>query len=376
MKRSLTFFAVLAVLAFTAQAQEQPEGDYRNAILMEPSTGTVLFEKNADDPGPIASMTKMMTALVVLEQVGAGKFDWETPISTSARASQMGGSQVYLRHREVFPLREMMAAMFVHSANDAALAIAEHVGGSEEQFVAMMNARARELGMKNTRFVTPHGLPAEAGGVDDMSTPRDLAKLAVELMKHPMIRQLAEVEQMPFRQGQFTLWNPNDLISRYGPATGLKTGTHDRAGSCLTATATKNGMDLVAVLMGATQRRQLFRTVESMMEEAFTSWQIIEPVKRGTPAGQPLPVADGRVPTVAGFAAADARVVIRRVEAASIETRLQGINPPAPVEKGSRVGWIIVSKQGKPIGRVSVLATEAVPNASVFQRFWDHVWPW
>lgn len=374
MKRSLSLFAILVTFALTAQAQ--PEGDYRNAILMEPTTGTVLFEKNADDPAPIASMTKMMTALVVLEQVGAGKVDWETPITTSAKASRMGGSQVYLRHREVFPLREMMAAMFVHSANDAALAIAEHLGGSEEQFVAMMNARAQELGMKNTRFVSPHGLPAEAGGADDISTPRDLTRLAIELMKHPMIRQLAEVEQMPFRQGKFTLWNPNDLISRYGPATGLKTGTHDRAGSCLTATASKNGMDLVAVLMGASQRRQLFGTVESMMEEAFSSWQIVEPVKAGTPAGQPLPVADGRVPTVAGVAAADARVAIRRDEVDSIKTHLQPINPPAPVEKGSRVGWIIVSKQGQPIGRVSVLATEAVPHASVIQRFWDHVWPW
>jgi serine-type D-Ala-D-Ala carboxypeptidase (penicillin-binding protein 5/6) len=376
MKRALSLLAVLVAFAFPAQAQGQPEGDYRNAILVEPTTGTVLFEKNADLPGPIASMTKMMTALVTLEEVAAGKLDWETPITTSARASRMGGSQVYLRHREVFPLRDMMAAMFVHSANDAALAIAEHVGGSDEQFVAMMNARARELGMKNTRFTTPHGLPAEAGGVDDMSTPRDLTRLAIELMKHPTIQQLSKVEQMPFRQGQFTLWNPNDLISRYGAATGLKTGTHNRAGSCVTATATKNGMDLIAVLMGASQRRQLFRTVESMMEEAFSSWEIVEPVKRGTPVTQPLPVAGGRVPAVAGVAAADARVMIRSDEAASIETRLQPINPPAPVKKGARVAWIIVSKNGQPIGRVSVLAAEAVPHASVLQRFWDHVWPW
>jgi serine-type D-Ala-D-Ala carboxypeptidase (penicillin-binding protein 5/6) len=276
----------------------------------------------------------------------------------------------------VFPLREMMAAMFVHSANDAALAIAEHVGGSQEQFVAMMNARAKELGMRNTRFSTPHGLPADAGAVDDMSTPRDLTRLAVELMKHPMIRELSKIDQMPFRQGQFILWNPNDLIKRYAPATGLKTGTHNRAGSCVTATASKDGMDLVAVLMGASQRRQLFRTVESMMEEAFSSWEILEPVKRGTPAGQPLPVAGGRVPAVTGVAAADARVVVRRDESASIETRLQPINPPAPVEKGSRVAWIIVSKDGKPIGRVSVLATETVPHASALQRFWDRVWPW
>ncbi|MFN2443053.1 MAG: D-alanyl-D-alanine carboxypeptidase family protein [Thermoanaerobaculia bacterium] len=374
MRRPLFLLAILATLALGVQAQE--EGDYRSAILIEPTTGTVLFEKAADDPAPIASMTKMMTALVVLEQVAAGKIDWETPISTSANASRMGGSQVYLRHREVFPLREMMAAMFVHSANDAAMAIAEHVGGSEEQFVAMMNARARELGMKNTRFVTPHGLPAEAGGADDMSTPRDLSRLAVELMKHPTIRELAKVEQMPFRQGKFTLWNPNDLISRYGPATGLKTGTHDRAGSCLTATASKNGMDLVAVLMGANQRRQLFQTTESMLEEAFSSWEIVEPVRRGSPVDQPLPVAGGRVPAVAGVAAADARVVLRTDESDSIQTRLQPLNPPAPVQKGERVGWLIVSKAGQPIGRVSVVAMDDVPNASILQRFWDHVWPW
>lgn len=370
-------FAFLALaFAFPALAQEAVDGDYRNALLIEPSTGTVLFAKAPDEPAPIASMTKMMTALIVVEQVAAGKIDWDTPITTSARASLMGGSQVYLRHREVFSLREMLAAMFVHSANDAALAVAEHIGGSDQQFVAMMNARARELGMKSTRFVTPHGLPGEAGQPDDVSSPRDLAVLAKELMKSADIRELAKVEQMPFRQGQFTLWNPNDLISTYGPATGLKTGTHNRAGSCITATATRDGMDLIAVVMGASQRRQLFRTVEQMFEEAFSTYEVIEPVRRGTVTPMQLPVAGGRVPGVTGVAATDARVVVRKEASESVATRIQPMNPPAPVEKGERVGWVIVTKEGKPIGRVFLLAAEEVPVATIFQRFWDHVWPW
>ncbi|HVR42890.1 MAG TPA: D-alanyl-D-alanine carboxypeptidase family protein [Thermoanaerobaculia bacterium] len=364
--------ACLAALPLLAQ----PNSTFQQGLLVEPTTWTVLYEQNADQPGPIASMTKMMTSLLVLELIEQGKLGWDDPVTTSARASRMGGSQVYLRHREVFPVRDMMTALIVHSANDVAMALAEHVGGgSEEPFIAMMNEKARELGLQQTRFHSPHGLPGE-GKPDDVSSPRDLARLGRALMEHPEARRLARIQTLPFRDGKFILYNPNLLLQSYPHATGLKTGTHDRAGSCVTATAKKGEMELIGVFMGATGRPDLFREVERIFEEAFETWEIAEPVKKGTPAPNPLPVAGGRVPFVGAVAGADARVVVRQEEASALATALQATNPPAPVREGERVGWIIVSQGGRPIGRVPMLAIASVNRASWLQTFWDHVWPW
>ncbi|MGH9456716.1 MAG: D-alanyl-D-alanine carboxypeptidase family protein [Thermoanaerobaculia bacterium] len=374
MRRAAAFLPLALLLASLAAAQ--PLADYDRAILVEPTTGTVLFAKNVDKPAPIASMTKMMTALVVLDLIEAGKLDWNDPVSASAYASRMGGSQVYLRHREVFPVRSILAAVLVQSANDAAQALAEHVGGgSDEPFVRMMNAKARALGLRETRFTSPHGLP-DGERPDDVSSPRDLWRLGWELMKHPEARKLVSTEKMPFRNGEFILWNPNNLLERYEPAIGIKTGTHDRAGSCVTAAAKKGDMTLIAVVMGAGQRNAMFAEVERMFEEAFAEYEVIEPVRKGTPAARALPVAGGRVPTVAAVAGADARIVVAKDETTLISTAIQTARPPAPVEKGERVGWIVVSKQGTPIGRVPLVATAAVPARTWLQTFWDHVWPW
>lgn len=366
-------FVLFAVTAAAQQAAPQAE-DYTNAIVIEPSTGTVLYEKNPDQPTPIASMTKMMTALVVLDQVRTGKAKWSDPVTTSANASRMGGSQVYLRHREIFPLQTMFTAMFVHSANDAAMALAEHFG-SEQRFVGLMNEKAQELGLENTKFYTPHGLPGEPGQQDDVSSPRDLARLGAELMKHPDVQRLSKVQTMPFRGGVFTMYNPNNLLERYSYATGIKTGTHDRAGSCITASATKNGMDLIAVYMGAKSRRQLFQTVQGALEDAFAEYEIAEPVKRGTPAPEPLPVEGGRVPNVTAVAGGDLRVLIRSDEKATIATQIQATNPPAPIKKGDRVGWLVVTRDGRPTGRVPLVATAEVPTRNWAQKLWNAVWP-
>lgn len=373
MKRVLARSFAFALFAVMAGAQQPAEG-FTSAIVIEPGTGTVLYEKNADQPSPTASMTKMMTALVVLDQIQHGKAKWNDPVSTSAKASQMGGSQVYLRENEVFPLGTMFTAMMVHSANDAAMAIAEHFGG-EKRFVRLMNEQAQELGLENTHYYSPHGLPAEPGQQDDVSSPRDLARLGAELMKHSDVRRLAKIQTMPFRGGVFTLYNPNNLLERYAYATGLKTGTHDRAGSCITATASKNGMDLIAVYMGAENRRQLFQTVEEAFEDVFGDYEIAQPVRAGTVLPNALPVAGGRTPEVRSAAAGDLRVLVKASEAAKIATQIQATNPPAPVKKGDRVGWLVVTSNGRPAGRVPLVATADVPTRSWGQKLWNAVWP-
>lgn len=377
MMRTVALLASLVfgspAIAQTAASPVTPPAQY---ILVEPTTWTVLAQNEPAQTAPIASMTKMMTALIIVDHLRQGKLNWEDPVATSAKASRMGGSQVYLRHREVFSVREMMAALVIHSANDAAMALAEHVAGDEAQFVPMMNVRARELGLADTQFYSPHGLPEEGGLPDDVSSPRDMAKLGWTILQIPEMRQLITVKTRPFRDGKFTLYNPNDLLNRYPAAIGIKTGTHDRAGSCVTAAAEKNGMTLIAVVMGAQQRSQLFRDVEQLFENAFEKYEIVEPVKRGQSLPDELPVRGGRVPTVRGVAAADARVIVEKDQPDVIATQLQLTNPPAPVRQGERVGWIIVQKEGRAIGRVPVVATVAVPEQSLLQRFWDHVWPW
>jgi D-alanyl-D-alanine carboxypeptidase (penicillin-binding protein 5/6) len=268
----------------------------------------------------------------------------------------------------------MFTAMFVHSANDAAMALAEHFGG-ERRFVTMMNEKAQKLELKNTRYYTPHGLPEEKGQPDDASSPRDLARLGWELMKHPDVRRLAKVQTMPFRQGQFLMYNPNNLLERYQWATGIKTGTHDRAGSCITASAEKNGMELIAVFMGAKNRNGLFQNVEEKFEEYFADYEIAQPVKRGTVLPTPVPVAGGRTPNVQAMAGDDLKVLVKTDDKAKVATQVQATNPPAPVKKGDRVGWLVVTANGRPAGRIPLLASADVATQNVFQKVWNAVWP-
>ena len=209
---------------------------YRAGILIDADTGTVLFEKNAHLKAPPASMTKMMLILLVAERVRDGSMHWDDPITTSAWASKIGGSQVYLKQGEVFPLSEMMQAIVIHSANDASMAVAEAVAGSSEAFVDLMNERAKQLGMKDTTYHSVHGLPPGKGQQADMSSAADLATLARELVKFPEVMKWAGTKEAPFRQGAMTLTNTNRLVRETSWVDGLKTGYYREAGFNVTAT--------------------------------------------------------------------------------------------------------------------------------------------
>ena len=197
---------------------------YTSALVIEPRTGQVLFEDNADTPVPTASMVKMMTCLIAMEEIAAGRLALETPVTVSAKASQMGGSQIYLKEGQTFPVRTMLAAIMIQSANDAAVALAEKVAGSTEAFAARMNERGRGLGLARSTFYDPHGLPSTEGKNNVMSA-HDLATLGIELMKHPLMREFAAMPTMPFANGTFTsgMTNPNFLLRDYDGAYGIKT---------------------------------------------------------------------------------------------------------------------------------------------------------
>lgn len=374
--RGLIVSLIVSVAALPLHAQQaaqpQPEtSDYTAAFVVEPTTWTVLYQKNGQQPLPIASMTKMMTLLLTVEQIYAGKLKWQDPVRTSAEASTLGGSQVYLRHNEQFSVAEMAAATMVHSANDAAQSLAEKIGGSREAFVPMMNARAQKLGLKNTRYVSPHGLPQGAGQPDDVSSPEDLARLGWELMKYPNMRDWAMRKTMPFRNGTFTMYNPNRLVRNDFPGIiGIKTGYHAGAGFCVTAAAQRDGMTVIAVVMGAPNARVLETATGRLLSEAFAQWDFVEPVKKGQAVQGTVAIQDGEQPQVPVVAGSTARFVVKAGEEPKFDTTIAGINATAPIKQGDRVGTIVLRRDGKPVAQIPALAATAVGKESWFAKFW------
>lgn len=344
-----------------------------SAVLVDAETGSLLFAKAPHRVSPPASMVKMMVTLIALEQVQAGKHRLDEPVRTSARAEAMGGSQVYLKRNEVFPLEDMLMAVMIGSANDAAVAVAEHTAGSVEGFVDLMNARAQALGMQDTRFLTPHGLPPGRGQAGDVSSPYDMALVARALARHPQALQWASRREAPFRQGTFILRNPNHLLGAFAGLDGLKTGHFREAGYNLTATADRAGLRLVAVVMGEPTGQVRFAEAARLLNWGFNVVRREVMVRAGEDVAQ-VKVRNGVESAVKGVAAG--RVTLFRLpgDAAPLERIVQA--PPsiqAPVEAGQKVGSVAVRRGGELVGQTDLVAAKTVPRASLLRRlffFW------
>ena len=253
----------------------------KSVILLEQSTGEVLYSYNPDEQYPPASITKIMTLLLVMEAIDTGKITVDDMVTCSQHAADMGGSQIWLEPNEQMSVHDLLKATAVSSANDAATCLAEYVAGSEEAFVAMMNQRAQELGMKNTVFKNTNGLDAEG----HLSTARDIAIMSMELLKHPKILEYTTIWMDSLRGGETQLVNTNKMIRYYDGATGLKTGTTDGAGSCLSASATRNGMTLIAVTLGSATSDERFYTAKKLLDYGFANYELanIQPMSAETP---------------------------------------------------------------------------------------------
>ncbi|HVT44467.1 MAG TPA: D-alanyl-D-alanine carboxypeptidase family protein [Thermoanaerobaculia bacterium] len=361
---------VLLSLALSSSLVAQSAEKFTAGIVIEPTTGQVLYEKNAHTPMPPASMIKMMTLLIVMENIQNGMLAFDSPVTVSARASKMGGSQVYLKQGEVFTVRDLLAATMVHSANDAALALAERVGGTAEAFVNLMNRRAESLGLRNSEFHTPHGLPARGDEKPDMMSPADLAKLAQELMKYPLMREYALVQQMPFRGGTFTMYNPNHLLRQYPDSTGIKTGYTVSAGFCVTASAKRGNMELISVVMGSKQKRDCFDSAASLLTEAFNTWRLQQVIAKGARLPVEFPVKQGAAPRVAAVAGDSAMILVKHGEEKGLTTAFGPVGAVAPIRKGQQVGTIIVRKDGKPVASVPAIAAADLGKESWWRKFW------
>ncbi len=366
MKRIFAAIAALTLLALPAGAVgEEPAISITapSALLMEKETGRVLYEKDAHAMYEPASVTKVMTLLLVMEAIGDGRLGWEDTVTASARATSMGGSQIWLKEHEQLSVRDMVKAVAVASANDCAVALAEHLCGSEEAFVAQMNRRAGELGMEHTHFLNCTGLPA-AG---HESCAWDVAVMSRELiLNHPEIRELTTIWMDTLREGKFQLSNTNKLIRFYPGATGLKTGSTDGALYCLSATAERDGMELIAVVMHAPTSNDRFESAKALLNYGFGAYTLLPVYPDEVLA--PIPVNLGTAETVQPVTARDCRVLVKKEAAGQVSTRATlDETAEAPVAEGQTLGKLEVFVGDELVDTVDLVAATAVDRLS----FWD-----
>ena len=366
---------LLTCLTTNARAAEDvetvagaPAVDAPAVLLMEKETGTVLYEENAHEKREPASVTKVMTLLLVMEAIDSGRLSYDDIVTVSAHAASMGGSQTWMKENEQMTVRDMLKAVAVVSANDGSVALAEHLAGSEEAFVARMNQRAAELGMEDTCFVNCTGLPA-AG---HLTSAYDIALMSRELiLNHPDIRQFTTIWMDTIRDGAFQLSNTNKLIRFYEGATGLKTGSTDAARYCLSATAERDGMELIAVVMGAETSDKRFETAKSLLNFGFANYTLMDVYP--SQALPPVDVLLGESSTVQPVLARSSRILVDKADLDKVTTELTlAENVEAPVEAGQKLGSMIVRVDGVEQQVIDIVAESAVDRLTVggiFSRF-------
>lgn len=360
---------LICSLSFPAFAESEAESvgasmkfDCRSAILMEASTGAVLYEMNADEALPPASVTKVMTLLLVMEAIEAGKISLEDTVTASEHACSMGGSQIYLEVGEQMTVEELIKSVVIASANDAALALAEHIAGSEEVFVEMMNRRAAELGLTSTHFENTNGLDDTVQ--NHVCSARDIAVMSRELIKHKKITEFSSIWMDTIRNGEFGLTNTNRLVRFYKGATGLKTGSTSKAKFCITATAERDGLSLICVIMAAPTRDIRNAAAVSLLDWGFANYGVYR-----AESGEADPVK------VIGGAVSRCRVyypefsyVCNKGDISKIKITVDIPEKiSAPISRGDKIGRIIYSIDGKEIGGVDILSNDSVDRISFFQ---------
>ena len=336
-----------------------------SAVLMEKETGTILYARDEHTPREPASVTKIMTLLLTMEAIDSGALSYDDYVTGSAHASSMGGSQIWLREGEQMTVRDLLKAVCVVSGNDAAVALGEHLAGSEDAFVEKMNARAAELGMNDTHFVNACGLPADG----HVSSAHDIALMSRELiLHHPDIRQFTTIWMDSLRGGASMLVNTNKLIRFYDGATGLKTGSTSSAGYNVSATAERNGMELIAVVMKGKTSDERFADARALLDYGFATYTLAT-VTPDT-ALLPLPVELGERSAVQPVLTGDNTLLLEKSVASGLQKEV--VLPecvPAPVAEGDRLGELrVTDANGETVAVLPILAGESVPHIT-----WSHM---
>ncbi len=368
MKRVVAILAAaLLLLGAIPVRAAGPEVAAKSAVLMELDTGTVLYEQNAHQPLAPASVTKVMTMLLIMEAIDSGAIGWEDTVVTSEAAAAKGGSQIYLKVGETMSVADMVKSIAVSSANDCACAMAEHIAGSEEAFVARMNARAQELGMNDTHFVNCTGLDDAPEAKDHKTSAYDIAIMSRELLyRHPDIKKFTTIWMDTVRNGAFGLSNTNKLVRFYPGATGLKTGFTQQAGYCLSASAQRDGMELVAVVMGAESSKDRFAACKQLLDYGFASYALVTP----TVESSSVPVVLGTEETVTAVPSEEGGVLVEKGQKASVQLQQELLEEvTAPVSKGQRLGTLYVKAGDQVLKEIPLVAERAVPRLTFGQIF-------
>ena len=365
MKRLCSFLlALLALTVLTVPAgAEELAVEAEACLLMEKTTGEVLYAVNEHEPLEPASVTKIMTILLVMEAIDSGQLQYGDVVTASAHACSMGGSQIWLKENEQMTVEDMLKAVCVASANDCSVALAEHLAGSESAFVERMNQRAAELGMEDTVFMNPTGLPAEG----HVTSAYDIALMSRELiLNHPDVRRFTTIWMDTLRNGEFGLSNTNKLIHSYEGATGLKTGSTDGALYCLSATAERDGMELIAVILKAPTSAQRFAGAQALLNYGFASYGLAEIQTPGDLS--PIPVRLGAEKAVTARLEGETALLAAKEKLGALETELtMETELSAPVAEGQEVGRLTVTSGGETLAEFPLVADRAVARLTYWQ---------
>lgn len=372
MKRIVIALLVCALLMPQALAAGPAEVSAKAVVLMDQATGTVIYEEHSEEQLPPASVTKVMTMLLTAEALDSGALNPEDMVTVSAYAASMGGSQVFLEEGEQMCVDELLKAVAVASGNDAAVALAEHIAGSESAFVDRMNEKAKQLGMEHTHFVNCNGLPADG----HLTCAYDIALMSRALLSHERIRDYVGIWMDSIRGGSFQLANTNKLIRYYPGATGLKTGSTDAAGYCISATAQRDGLELIAVVLGSETSAKRFNTAKSLLDFGFSQYTLVDAAPAELSCVE-VPVTLGEESTVGVKTDGNCLVLVKKEQVEDVAAEITAVESlDAPVECGSTVGSVKIRVDGKVVKTVPLITTSAVEKLDfwgVFRRMWGYM---
>lgn len=346
---------------------------YKAFIVVEAQTGKMLEGENVHLSLPPASITKLMLAAIVMDRLESGQIKLDDKVTVSQEAAKMGGSQVFLKPGEVFPLEEMMRAVMVASANDAAFAVAEFVAGSRENFVDLMNEKAKSLNMADSRFHSMHGLPPAKGQEPDMTSCADLSILAGNLLTHPGILEWTSLKTAPFRDGTLIMRNHNQLMKRFSGMDGLKTGFYSEAGYSIAATAKVNNLRFITVVMGSSTAKTRDSFAENKLKTYFSQYEVMTVVKKGDPVDKDVALPDGKQKSLKPVAATDFFYPVPRDKKKQIT---KNIDLPdqvkGEIKEGQRIGEMIIQFNKDIVGKVDLISPVYIPKAGFFSRFFNN----
>ena len=366
MKRAgcLLLLCCMLLVVFPADVQAVAlEVAGKSAVLMDVATGTVLYESNAHEPLAPASVTKVMTMLLIMEAIDSGKIGWDDQVTASETAAAKGGSQIYLKVGETMTVSDMVKSIAVSSANDCACAMAEHLFGSESAFVEQMNRRAKELGMNDTNFVNCTGLDDAPDAANHKTSAYDIAVMSRELLKnHPDIKKFTTIWMDTVRGGAFGLANTNKMVRFYSGCTGLKTGFTSGAGYCLSASAQRDGMELIAVVMGAATSQDRFAACKSMLDYGFANFALYTPALQENAS---VAVELGKESRVNAVAAEQTSLLVDKAQLSAVTTEMTlEETVSAPVSQGQRLGTLTVKAGDKILSQIPLVAERPVERMS------------